>query len=301
MYYLKLKTKYLYYLIFWLFQPYIFIIFFKYGHDTLAYLQMAKGIGDNYLEPFWKYLFILLGNNFILKINIMIFMIIFLAFLILKCVSSYLLSFFRGFFVVLLLYSWEVSFVSGSLRQGIAVLAFTLFLLTHNKLSYILSIITHWSGAVYLLFNKYIFLILLIIIPFGIFFLINLDWQNINIFSRIIFYLQNPFAVNIKIILFIILNKLIIFILFLNNKKVLKNYFYSRIIIYFFILVPIIQVSIFLFTGSMQIFQRAGMIFSPFVIVFYILIIIYGDFKNRFIVYILILLKLLTRLLIVLN
>jgi hypothetical protein len=85
------------------------------------------------------------------------------------------------------------------------------------------------------------------------------------------------------------------------NCKVLK---YSEagskpVLFYTFMLVPVIQIAVFVVTGSQQILHRFGMILDPFVIVFFVLIACRGALLSRLVVFLLILVKLLSRMIIV--
>jgi len=295
----KVKFNYILYLFFILSQFFVIELFFNHGHDTYTYMEMAKGIGESYLEISWRIIFSFF-NNYIIRIYIMLFLLILPAFFILKNLFLMTNSRFSKFIIFFMILSYEISGVSGALRQEIIVLFFALYLISYNYFYYFLSIIFHWIGILYIFFNKYykiIFIILFILSTYMVFVFYQ-DIVNLNFYSRIVFYLSNPFKFNFFLLVSIIVYKFIIFLLFFYNKKLLNYLKINKIkfIRYFFVFSPLLQILIFLITKSPQIFQRLGMVFDPFIIIFMGLIIIFGNKYSKVLVSLLIIIKFAMRL-----
>lgn len=290
-------------ILFFLCQFIIYRFLIDFGRDTDEYIRMAKGIGSQYLEGFWQVLYTILEyiiNSWQIKFFSMFFFLVLGSYLLLNQMLKMSNNLFIMLIFFLFVLSIQISSVGGALRQGICIVFFTTYLLTSNKIVYLLSIFTHWSGTVYILLNKYIRYLVIILAIIGIFYISTFsDDPYIKALTlRIKLYLSNPFSFDF-ITIYVIINKVLLFVIFIANIKVLRNYdmaeefFHIKFMVLFS---PFLQLMIFLMTNSHQILQRGGMILDPFNNVATVYIIIYGGIKSKIIMILLLILKLFTRL-----
>ncbi|WP_019603194.1 hypothetical protein [Teredinibacter turnerae] len=294
---------------FWLCQPLIYYIFIEYGRDTPIYLEMAKGIGVSYLEPFWQVIFYFLGvlkGSYWINFIFMYSMLLFGSYAFLTKAMGYCRGGFGYLVTSFLLISIQLAVVGGAFRQGIVIFIFSYFLLSANRVAWLVSIIAHWSGIVYSIFYaraKYFFPLLVAGLFVGSTLLV-LVGEELSTIRRLIFYLSDPFETSPNAMYGVVITKIVVFILFCFNARLLPYFSLAKswsVMHAVYVFSPVIQVIPFLLTGSQQVLHRFGMIFDPFVIVFFVLIASHAGVFSRLIVLSLVLVKLASRVVTVLN
>lgn len=294
---------------FWLCQPFVYYVFIEYGRDTHMYLDMARGIGASYLEPFWTACFYLLGfvsSNYWVNFLFMYAVLVMGSYLFISKALEYCKGSVGYVATSFLILSIQLSVVGGAFRQGIALFLFSYFLLSVNRFAWVISVTTHWSGAVYAIFYaraRYFFPILIGGLLCGFVAFTSLG-EDISLLRRLMFYLSNPFDSNSGMLYGVVVTKLIVFFLFCFNAGLLSRCQLVQswsVIQLVYVFSPVIQLVPFALTGSQQILHRFGMIFDPFVFVFFVIIASNAGLFSRLLVFSLILVKLASRIVIVTN
>lgn len=295
---------------FWLCQPFVYYVFIEYGRDTHMYLDMARGVGASYLEPFWTACFYLLGflsSNYLVNFLFMYAVLVMGSYLFLSKALDHCSGGLGYIATSFLIVSIQLSVVGGAFRQGIAVFLFSYFLLSMNRFAWFISVTAHWSGALFAIFYaraRYFFPILLAATLSGFVSFAFLSSDDIALVRRLMFYLSNPFESNSGVLYGVVATKLIVFFLFCFNASLLsrcqlvQSWSVMQLV---YVFSPVIQVIPFVLTGSQQVLHRFGMIFDPFVFVFFVVIASNAGLLSRLLVFTLVLVKLVSRIVIVIN
>jgi hypothetical protein len=255
--------------VYWFIQPLVFFVYWKYGRDTDVYVELFDS-DNSYLEPLWLFLSKFLGLFPQLtpedKAGTMVFILCLAGFLLVQTAARYRCGLTRYILILLLIFSYEISFVGGALRQGISVLFISAYLLGGATWIYILGILSHWSGSVYLLLRSRLYpvfaLTALVAVYVGYSELAYME----NALGRVESYVERVQDLEIYTLVALSLNKVLHVLMVIYNHKRLKLLLGMPILcgVYF---APFMQIVVLWGTKSELIFQRAGMIFDPFIIV----------------------------------
>lgn len=282
-------------------QIFVFIIFRDYGHDNEEYLRLFYVADSSYLEPFWEFYSYLLNifgfDSAEEHLYGMVLLLIGQSIYIYKLATKdHIGNYFSQVILLCLIISYEISFATGALRQGLSFLSICIFLLSRNLIFLIASIAFHWSGAVYALSSKYILAVVFFIFLILSTYYLN-DFQYVNYFiQRSSGYLISETKIEIISIIGLTAVKVATFALFFRNFKFLLNTVRSRAFVVLILSAPIFQlIPITVFQNPVLI-DRGNMLLDPLIYVGFIYITRKIDLINSFFLSILIIPKLLIRL-----
>lgn len=290
----SVKVNSLFYFAYWALQPALFYVFWNLGHDTDEYVDLFSK-ANSYLEPFWYVISLIFSLAHIDKPVIMAGSLVMLlsigGFLLLKAALNTRCRTFGSLLILATILSYQISFVTGALRQGISVMYISVYLLTMATMPFIVGVMAHWSGAIYLLLKRRLYPALFIFICVGIYYGYDRAAYLESAIIRVTAYLDRMQDMDAQALIVLSLNKIIYLGLLSISYERLRERFSQSLIISIYAAV-MIQLAILLISRSEVIFQRAGMIFDPFVIVGTIALAIIGNRLTAGVLFALIFLKL---------
>lgn len=249
----------------------IFFLFKTFGRDNDEYLRLFENLDENYLEPFWFIYAQVLGalgfGSAEATLSGMAIAISGLAIVVFKKITANDRRISSHMLLACLVLAYEISFVTGALRQGISFFGVVIFLLTSNLPFLFFAILTHWSGLVYALLSKWASFALLALF---ILVLVNLYDELtflLNAVNRLESY-QDLNAVDDSARGFgLIIPKLLTFLVFLFSYRYLILLSGSRNLTRIIVTAPLLQLLPLLFTSNMVVIDRGGMLLDPLVFI----------------------------------
>lgn len=262
----------LYWIVFIIIQIVITYLFVHAGRDNEEYTRIFEEVGSSYLEPFWIFYYWIITEVKIIDYvdpTYGIFLLsIFAASLFFGVAIKRAPRPFSVVLIIIAIMAYQVSLVTGALRQGVSFFFFATYLLSISERHLLLAAITHLSGLVYLVFSRYL---LAIIILISIGFWYGYDWSNIDFLSsatqRYVGYILSGESLDLRAILLFVSLKLVAFFIFLLNFKFLKRCIRLKPLLYMLLLTPVVQMVIYILIPNPIITDRVNLILDPFVLV----------------------------------
>lgn len=290
-----------YWIAFIIIQIVITYLFVHAGRDNEEYSRIFEEVGSSYLEPFWiLYYWIMAEVKIIDYVDPTYGIFLLQMFAASLFFSVAIKNDPRPLSLILIIVAimpYQVSLVTGALRQGVSFFFFATYLLSISERHLLLAAITHLSGLVYLVFSRYL---LAIIIMISIGFWYGYDWSNIDFLSsatqRYVGYIFSGESLDLRSILLFVSLKLVAFLIFLLNYKFLKKCIRSKPLLYALLLTPVVQISIYIFIPNPIITDRVNLILDPFVLVGLVMLARNINFINVFVFALLTVPKLVARL-----
>ncbi len=294
------KLGSLHYILFFISQIYIIYLFINFGRDNEEYNRLLIEGGVDYLEPFWQF-YAYLFNLLKIYVSIdpsygLLFILLISSFF---CYKKAVNGINKNFVIVIIIaaiFSYQISLVTGALRQGISFFLFLLYIIDRSKKYLFLSVATHWSGIFYLVFLRLTKKIIIAILVS----LLTLSLLNLSFIASLIYRLNNYIELervsNYPFIVGLIIIKFITAYIFFKNKIFLLRKINSNFLVNSIIFSPFIQLIIYFMIPSPVITDRANLILDPFILSGYILVANEVNFFTRFILVILIAIKISLRL-----
>lgn len=286
--------------LYWLMQPALLSLFWTVGRDTETYLDLLDSEGS-YLEPFWFVVstglaFVGLGDVE-LRAFAMLMTLSIAGFLVVRWVKrNGVIHTSGGLLILAFILSYQVSFVTGALRQGISVLFVSAFLLGGAKWSFWAGVLTHWSGVAYLALRARLYPLLAAVALVILYAGYQEPAYIASAASRTELYVDMLQDLSTTEVLLLTANKALHIFFIVFGYKRLRSHLPGHVLVgvYF---APLLQLAILWATRSELIFHRAGMILDPFVIVATIVLLVRGNAFTRVSMGALVLSKFATRLL----
>lgn len=272
----KFAIQGLYIPLFLALQMVVVVIFYQYGRDNDEYKKLFAKENGEYLEPFWKLYKSLFAAIGIDDANVllagMIALLCLLAFLFflratrnIKLNSSYLL-------IILIIFSYQVSMVTGALRQGLSFFAFAIFLLSRRYAFLWGAILLHWTGVVYTAFSRHTLVIASALAAAVVYTHFDDISYLVRLSDRLGGYLGISHLLSTAAIIGLTTGKLVTFGLLVLNRHHLSKIYASTYLTWMTCASPIIQSLLLIAVPNPVFTDRANMVFDPFVLVGLVLV-----------------------------
>jgi hypothetical protein len=265
------EKKQIWRMFFAIIQIFIAYIFTNYGRDNGEYARLFEGDGGNYLEPFWEiYLWCVrtIGVADFFDPTYGIFLLSVVAATLFFELSIRELNNSKSMILIILsIAAYQVSLVTGALRQGVSFFFFSAYLIGFSERYLFMSVITHLSGSFYLLFSRYAPIFIgIAVVAFVSIGVADLGFL-FSALSRYEGYINSGDNINDSSLLIFASLKIATLLFFAANFQYLRRHFKSKFILYFILLAPVIQISIYIFYPIPIITDRVNLVLDPFILV----------------------------------
>lgn len=297
---LPIKVNTICFVVFMLMQVPVIQVFLNVGRDNVEYVRLFSQEDTNYLEPFWILLSNILRTLGVFSPELALYCMLALsilgALLFLRSVTR-----FEGiqplsyFFILIAIFSYQISLVTGALRQSISFFFFSSFIVTASESYLAVAALAHVSGLPYLFYSKFrLAFISAALIGVSVVGLTESGFLSSAVL-RLEGYLGAEVTLSGATVFMFVTQKMVIFLLFIRNRLTLFSHLKSHFFAYSLICAPIVQSIVYILFPTPIITDRLNLIFDPFVLVGLVFVSMRLDVVNFLVLIALIVPKLMAR------
>lgn len=267
-------NKLLGWIIFTSFQVAIIFIYNHFGRDNDEYERLFEYSDVSYFEPIWMAYAWGVGyagfDKYLSPTYGMLLLLIIAASYFFKLVAKDCGHAPAIILIATAIFAYEVSLVTGALRQGISFLFFSIYLASPAVRYLVLAVCTHLSGTFYLIFIRYSWSLALLIGAVLIVYILTQNTISLDFLESALIrfeaYASSAESLGLGAIILFSIQKVLIFYLFVINIQSLKNQAKSKIILYFIIFSPLMQLCVYIVMPVPVITDRVNLILDPFLL-----------------------------------